>query len=359
MIYIITFIIVILLTFILEKILKKQTKKSKKILVTILFIIPVFILSLLAGLRTENIGTDVRIYVKPVFEHAESFDNLGDMLSSKRFTIEPGYLILNFIISRFTDNLNILMFILEFIICACVFKGLYNFRDKFPMWLGVAVFCLLFYNRTYNIVRQCIAIFIIFANLRYLLDRKYVRYFITVLVAATFHVTALIMLVMPFMRNKKIRIASIVILIIGFIFYNPILEFLASKMSFGSKFLTYLNKDGLDINFLDEALRVLLITFLVYMGSFKKEYQYKLDFLTFVIFDFIILQFGMWSTFVTRAAWYFLSSYIILIPYVINLKEEKKKRDIVIILGALSVYWMYSFVYLGLAETYPYESILF
>lgn len=74
MIYIITFIIVILLTFIIEKFLNKQTKKSKKILFTFLFIIPVIILSLLAGLRTENVGTDVKIYVKNILNLASDSD---------------------------------------------------------------------------------------------------------------------------------------------------------------------------------------------------------------------------------------------------------------------------------------------
>ena len=72
------------------------------------------------------------------------------MINSGKFRVEPGYMFLSFIVSRFTDNLNVLMFILEFIICACLFKGLYNFKDKFPMWLGVTVFCLLFYKEFIN-----------------------------------------------------------------------------------------------------------------------------------------------------------------------------------------------------------------
>lgn len=281
------------------------------------------------------------------------------MINSGKFRVEPGYMFLSFIVSRFTDNLNVLMFILEFIICVCLFKGLYNFKDKFPMWLGVTVFCLLFYNRTFNIVRQCIAVFIVFANLRNLFDKKYVRFVISVLIAATFHITALVVLILPFIKNKKVLITGLVILIICFIFYNPILEFCASKTHFGSKFLSYMDKDGLNINFLDEALRIFFIAFLIYEGMLKKEYEYKWQFIVFGILDFVLLQFGMRSTFVTRIAWYFLSSYILLCPYALYLKEEKRTRNIVLFISALGIYWWYSYIYLGLSETYPYESILF
>ena len=361
MVYIITFVIAIFLVYAHDHLVKDTKRKYVK---AMLLIASILILSLLAGLRTDNVGTDINLYIKSIFQESLQFNSFSQFIST-RPTTEIGYMFVNFIVSRFTSNFNVLLFVLELIICSCVFKGLYDFREKIPMWIGLTVFCFIFYNRTFNIARQSLAIFIIFANLKCLFDKKYIKFLITVLIASLFHTSAILMafliVIDKFKQRKKLKILLYMLLIVSFGFFNQIIEFLVLKVGiFPQKYLFYQTEGGiLNINYLDEALRIFLLLYLYWSGMFSKKYEYKDELITFACLDFIILQFGMISPFATRVSWYFLCGYIISIPYITAQRKYHLKRDTVILIGVLFLYWAYSFIYLGLSDTYPYQSILF
>lgn len=159
--------------------------------------IGILILAILAALRDTSIGSDVEYYVVPYFKQAvnssEFFRYMADIGGNKT---DIGYNLLNFIISRFTDNIGWLFFFVELIILCFVFAGCWQFRFMAAPWLSMLCYYLVFYNMTLSTLRQCCACAISFYAIAYAIRYNFqkdavVRAGIYIVLAMTFHKTAL------------------------------------------------------------------------------------------------------------------------------------------------------------------------
>lgn len=230
MIYIILFAITICFTFIAEM----NFRKNNRTVGIIFSILAVIIPSILAGIRTLDIGIDVQIYVQQNFTTAIYSDSLKECIQSCNTDIL--YVVINYVISRISNNINLFMFIIELINMILVYIYIYKKRKSIHMWLAVAAYLLVFYNISLNLVRQSLAISVIIFSMTYAENRDFVKYGICVIIATLLHSTAILALPIYFIYNifnikntKKKNILEILI-IISAIFvvvnYENIIEFL-------------------------------------------------------------------------------------------------------------------------------------
>ena len=153
MIYIITFISSCVFLGLSEK---SRSRYIKKLLVFIAILLP----CILAGMRADTIGTDVKVYVEPLYNAAKQSTSFSSYMNQRWYVI-------------------------------WIYFGLKRMDKKYPIWLGMLVFYLMFYNTSLNMMRQWIAMAILFWGLSYLLTNKKKKYFIVVIVACLFHTSAL------------------------------------------------------------------------------------------------------------------------------------------------------------------------
>ncbi len=85
---------------------------------------------------------------------------------------------------------------------------------------------------TFSGVRQYLAAAILFAGHRYMYDRKFWKYLLVVLAASAFHITALIMLPVYFIANKRISVKSILLILAMTIVLRLSYDYIFSLMSF-------------------------------------------------------------------------------------------------------------------------------
>lgn len=355
MIYLFIFFIVILLTWIGEKFYKKKKRGG-----IFFFIVAIMFLSIFAGIRSLSVGTDIKVYVVPIFNNAMYYNNYFEFVEFRDLT-EPLYLLLNFVVSRFTNDVHWILFFVQLIISICVYRGLYKHKEQFPMWLGIAVYCFLFYNRGFNLIRQSIAIFIIFGFYDLLEKEKYFKFFIVILIAYLFHTSSLMAIPMillhKYKNNKKILLGVFLFFIIIFINYDNVLEFLIHRGILTSKYAMYYSSGNIDINLLDELLRIFLLGFvLLKSASFMKSDKRQKNFYkSMIIIEFLLTQLGMFMVFASRCSYYYLIYYIIILPMLIKDIEKDKVQMIMLLLIGLFIYWTYTFIGLNIAETYPYK----
>ncbi len=173
------------------------------------------ILILVFSLRGRTVGTDL--------------ENVLTLYEKENFRwTEWGYGFLGKTI-RLTGSNTLFLFVLSMIIYCPLFLGLWENRDSGSYAVSVLVFMLLFYNSTLNIMRQWVAVSIVFFGLRYLKSGSYLKYLVTNTLAVLFHTSAIICLgylVFDLILSKRLRLkktllaaAFVMVLMVGLMRY--------------------------------------------------------------------------------------------------------------------------------------------
>ncbi|WP_413725049.1 EpsG family protein [Sodalis sp. RH16] len=162
-------------------------------------IIPLLMLMLLATIRYYSVGTDAEMYSRyfrfPFNKFAYQFDP----------DVERGYQYLVVIIREIYNDYFFYFFIMSIV---CIFPVLFFLKEKSVNYtLSVYIYITFgLYFTLYNQIRQSIAMGICFYATKYLLKKEFIKFAMFIIIAAQFHVTALIMLGMYFLCHFKLRI---------------------------------------------------------------------------------------------------------------------------------------------------------
>lgn len=360
-------------------------KTSKKTRFIFFSVIAISIPCLIAGLRADTIGTDVRVYVRPLFLLAQDAKNFVNYLQSRWFgtwkytyvyEIEIGFSILVYMTEKLTGSFVVLLILIQALIIVPVYKGLLYFRDKQPVWLGMAVFYLMFYNVSLNMMRQWIAMAILFYGIKYLIEKKFFLYFVLIGVSMLFHVTALFGVIIAWIYyylyqnngvNVKIRFGrievsgrSIRVLVLTLMMAMALLglELIQAILrNYGfSKYVTYINGS---IEVLPNQIILRLPFIILFAINWKKIFcknEELLFLITMLIFDLILSQLGSISNSSWRIAAYFSEYNLLSYPLLCGFEKHKRGRNKAkaLLISYLVLYWIYFFALKGAHQTVPY-----
>lgn len=374
MIYIICFVIATLFAYL-------ANKSSKKVYRYIFSAIAILAPSILAGLRSTNIGTDINIYVLPAFNVAKNSENFITYLTNiQELDTEFLYNVLVYVIAKTTNSINVLLFVQHFIICLLFYIGAYNFRNKSYSFVTYSLFLLMYYNMSLNLIRQFIAMAIIFFALKYIYEKKPIKYIISIGIAMLFHSTAIIALLFYFvyiickLKRRNIYLCtSVIILLIAVLNYNQILNILVDLGLIASKYATrYSIKDVNDFNFdiANTTIRIYNIVLIIYEYNKLKNDEDNQFFTMIAVYDLIILQIGAFVPFAYRISIYFDIVNIANVSRILKsadidkqicIKNKnimvKNNKYLFILLTYLMylAYFIFTYIMAGSNETYPYQ----
>lgn len=186
----------------------------------------IFIFILLLGvLKSPEYGYDWESYKQYYFDHFQRL-SLTDAITSG---VEPGFALLTFLLTRISTSYwfyRTIIFLISYILIAKVIKKFSKYVSlSFLLFVsfGLMTFCMF-------ILRQAIAVAIILFGIEQLLDRKYIKYMLIVLIACLFHYTAIIAIFfIPFVwfSSTKLLILRRILYIIGSVLTG---EFLLPKL---------------------------------------------------------------------------------------------------------------------------------
>lgn len=166
---------------------------------------PILMLAIVAGLRAEGVGVDTHA-TSWILERCSEFDF---QLVSKEYL----FYVIGGLIYRITGSFNITFFAFAVLIYALVFLRLWDFREMVDLKFAALFFCLLFWGGTMNVLRQYVAVAMIFYATRYLAQQKRMMFLIWLILAAGFHITslaALLFFVLYAELPKKLTVKQII-----------------------------------------------------------------------------------------------------------------------------------------------------
>lgn len=205
-------------------------------------VVGIFIICLLAGLRSETVGTDVLVYAKPIYESASSTNKFANLL------LETGnefiYYIIAFIVSNVFNSFQVFLFILELLVACPIYLSAVKNRNNGSIAITMLLFLLLYYPMTFNIMRQSISASWLILAFVYLKNNKWIRSIIVSFVGVLFHSSGIIGIVLLLtcylisnIKTKRKRIIFLLLIgVLGGIIVSNI-EMIANWLIYEKKIL--------------------------------------------------------------------------------------------------------------------------
>jgi hypothetical protein len=179
----------------------------------IIVIITLAILCIISGTRYDLGGSDYGIYEM-------IFNTTPDLFEFDFFTVhdiraisiyETGYLFLNSIIKTLGFNFYGFTLLHSIIFYLCMYIGLKNYASNFSLLIIVFLYKSFFYN-TFISLRQSITIAIFFVILKYIQEKKPLKYFSGCAIAVMFHNAAIILFPVYFINQFELTKKRLIIL---------------------------------------------------------------------------------------------------------------------------------------------------
>ena len=204
--------------------LPRDNVRSRRIFAVTCFVLLTFI----AACRAPEVGRDTALFLN-VFDRIR----IRGFLDTFRLSlwVEPGFRLLCYLISRVTANGQWLIVVSAVLINGSV--SLFIYRHAKNMYLAFYLYlAMMIYPFYLNIMRQALAIAILLFALDFLKKRRFLPYAGIVLLAATFHTSALLFLLCPLLllipvNREALRILILVtaaLALLGALLVRPIVR---------------------------------------------------------------------------------------------------------------------------------------
>ena len=207
------YLLVFLLTCFFTSLAENKFKYNKKLIAFLFSAVAILIPSLLAGVRADTVGKDVLEYAVRTFELAEKSDNFAYM---KEYTTEPlGYSFMAYITSRYFHDTGYFLFVTQFMVILPVYIAAYKFRKDYPMWLPICTYMFLFYNSSFNIMKQSISCAWVMLCYCFIKEHRWIKATLVFLLSTTFHNSAfigLLFVLMAMFINRKEKHMSVMVM---------------------------------------------------------------------------------------------------------------------------------------------------
>lgn len=203
--------------------------RYKNLIFLLLVLLPIWFIM---GFR-NGIGTDFNSY-RAIFNHIRETGLNG-------YGMEKGYWCLNVLIGKLTNSEQTIFIVTAFLILYLYLKGMIKTSKQvlIPMisFIGMG-----YYFYSMNILRQYIAIAIVFSCFHEYEDGKWFRFMIGVIIASLFHTSALIwipvIILIRFVKGNKFYIITFAFALVSRIFIKKILKIIITYSSYGHFFLS-------------------------------------------------------------------------------------------------------------------------
>ena len=309
--------------------------KENKLIKKIGIIIPLLILTIIAGIR-YNVGTDFLMY--------ESFFYNSTRLKMFSPELELVFVLFCKILHLFFSNSAIMFLLIALLIYSIVFKSALKNTKLYELCIFLFI-AFSFYTNSFNVLRQWMAIPLLYLGMDYINEKKWKKGVPILIIGILCHYTSIVTITIYFIcKNIKKDITRIIIIITSIIIYVN-LDFtmqLLYKMIVatgqGTKYYKYFTKEiytSLNTNILVMPMFTLLtyLGYLILVPNIKKmEKTPNQNFLiNTLIFGFTFSLLGTKNVLFQRLQLYFIYPLIFVIPFILE-KCNKDLRKIIYIL---------------------------
>lgn len=362
---------VIVFTCLLFLLAEKSYDRSK-ILFAFFSLIALVVPSLFAAMRNLSVGVDVMVYEYNCFYAAKRCSSFIDYCEQSE--LEFVFKTINWIAASVSDHISAAFFLIEFVFLTMGYAAACRMRQYSPIWMSMLIFMLCYYNLSFNLMRQMIAMAYLAIAFTYLYkDNRIGLFFLLLILAMFFHKTAtmagMFFWAIIFIYNQKKAIRTTLAVVYGLgcvalaVIFKTVLSWVALLGGRFADYVIYGGEGGGD-HFKPTLLTVLILgdfmlLFLIAVARYNKISDYKTLFvlLLLVITDIMTQFLGLYTGFATRMSCYFCMPYMFILPNIFLSKELTMKTRFVmsvVLLLAFVVIWLRLVGMSG--NTIPYKS---
>ena len=283
------------------------------------------LLTLVVGLRSWDVGTDSLMYARQF---------VPDFSTSRVYT-SPGYTLVCLVFSAISHDLWPLLFLL---MAGATFWFLMRFVwEQSPVpWLSFFILlCFGFLLETVNQYRQMFAVVVVLYALRYLDGRGTRRFVALVIVAASVHLTALLALSFPLLKelrlSSRLMFFSLPVAFLACLVLVPLLRGALSHVPYFGYYVGSSHDEGLELSSLAVLLfRIGLFVAVVLLGrkaSERDEGVPSIGGLIGILYGGLLVQCCAASFHLAaRLATYFVAVFALVIPRILVCVAERRAR---------------------------------
>ena len=259
---------------------------------------------------------------------ASSADPVKEATEGSLKDVENGYLLFSYIISRLFNNAQMLFFISTAIIVGISVYTIKKYSDDLPY--SLALYFFLGFISSMNGMRQLLAGVIVYLFLRYFINEKFFLTIIPILIAMTFHKSAMIFFFFYFMAigkpfNKKLR-AFLVLSVIMALLPASVTEYLASFLGEDDYAMYLTNSTGMStMRFLVGSVPF----FLCWLSRKKLTDKNDIFFSNLIVTDMCFNIIALRNLFFGRLSMYLTLVVCIMLPKYVRLAVEPRYEKLV------------------------------
>lgn len=331
----------------------------------------VLILSFVGGMRDIGIGTDTTVYSMSYFLEAKHINSWKDFIE---LDYDKGYVLLNYISTRIGNEVWIAHFVVQLFTNGLIFCAAYKFRKviKLKLSLFTLVYCCIFYNQSYNFMRQYCALSLLLVGLYCICNKQILAYIVCQVLAFFFHSSSVLFVAVPILyytctvgyKKKWHYVAvfgSMVLIFLMVKFYYDLLslfnsweivsEVYVDRYGQGDK---WGGREGIRKSLILLQLSVFYLLFIAYK---RKVVQRSLVMfvlsVNFMFIAFYLLAFH--SMYLYRLSLYFYLPLMLFISCIISYKKFYSVERLGFAMVVLLDWYFYIVRHQG-AEAFPYQS---
>ena len=180
------------------------------------------------------------------------FDSLGSLFAYSEFIKEPIYWVISYFIRKITDSSQVFLFVIQFITIGPIALLAYEKRKELPVSIMMTVYMLMFYQLSFNIIRQSVAAAFLLLAYYKMVNKQYIPAIIFGSFAVLFHNSGVIgvslVLLIHVWINVQSRVLRITIvflsIIIGIVFlltWRQVTSWLVDKGYLNQVYDTYID----------------------------------------------------------------------------------------------------------------------
>lgn len=342
--------------------LAEQTKN--KLIYNFCMLCSFFVLFFTFGFRDFS-AIDDPSYIR-IFEEVS---HVGWLEYFKFSTMEPGYLILNQIVSFFTDNYLYMQLTTSFISIFLFYHGFNKYKNIISLPTAVFLLCSMLYFQmlAVGLVRMFIALGIVFIAFRFIPRQQPKKYIFYILLATLFHYSSLFLIFLVYfainkniLTKKMTRFYTLIFLVSPVVFI-VIGRFVVPLL--GSRYSSYGSIDSINLSFGAFTTLPLILLLLFFYKKFSgTEQLYFKIFALVYSFSIIISLFGDMIN-LGRLVFYSYTTFILgaaMVSKKIRFNSNKIIFSFIIIFyGFLYIFYSQFTNDLHIPNLYPYKNIFF
>lgn len=311
-------------------------KKRKHLEIS--FWLQVLILMSLSVLRDYSVGNDTVKYVD--FYQETSF------LSSR---FEPGFIFLVKIAQNIDPNPRFFISITSIFIFYSYGKTIWRYSDMPSLSLYI-IYCYTFFSFALSGIRESLAIAITLLSFPYLIRKRYIQFYIIIVMACLIHITACIFLLAPLLTKLRVSSKSLFILFIGAILFQSLF---ATALNYAIVLVPAYNSYVVGGEYFGETrlasimdLSILLLIFIFSILTYKRTRMTISDSILIIVvgFSVLIMYVSLQFNMLARLALYYSFFAAILLPNAIN--KYRGRYRLFIASSVVTLFTMYSLIIL-------------